>query len=99
MPFSLIRDASISGPPEQTMNRCAWLIVSWPVRCALLTICPNLRFAIMAGVESIRGVISFVRTVAAGSFADAAKQLGVSPVAEAKSGPAPIAREPAIAVR
>jgi DNA-binding transcriptional LysR family regulator len=39
----------------------------------------------MAGVESIRGVVGFVRTVAAGSFAGAAKQLGVSPVAVSKN--------------
>src|SRR3982075_1200202 len=50
-----------------------------------VTVCPNLRFAIMAGVESIRGVIGFVRTVAAGSFAAAAKELGVSPVAVSKN--------------
>src|SRR5262245_1685744 len=49
------------------------------------TICPNLRFAIMAGIESIRGVIGFVRTVGAGSFAGAAKELGVSPVAVSKN--------------
>jgi DNA-binding transcriptional LysR family regulator len=39
----------------------------------------------MAGVESIRGVIGFVRTVAAGSFAAAARDLGVSPVAVSKN--------------
>lgn len=39
----------------------------------------------MAGVESIHGVIGFVRTVAAGSFAAAAKELGVSPVAVSKN--------------
>lgn len=39
----------------------------------------------MAGVESIRGMIGFVRTVAAGSFAGAAKELGVSPVAVSKN--------------
>ena len=39
----------------------------------------------MARTESIRGVISFVRTVAAGSFAGAAKQLGVTPVAVSKN--------------
>lgn len=39
----------------------------------------------MAGVESIRGVIGFVRTVAAGSFAAAARELGVSPVAVSKN--------------
>jgi DNA-binding transcriptional LysR family regulator len=39
----------------------------------------------MAGVESISGVVGFVRTVAAGSFAGAAKQLGVSPVAVSKN--------------
>src|SRR5262245_24860162 len=39
----------------------------------------------MSGVESIRGVVGFVRTVAAGSFAAAAKQLGVSPVAVSKN--------------
>jgi LysR family transcriptional regulator, transcriptional activator for dmlA len=39
----------------------------------------------MTGVESIRGVIGFVRTVKAGSFAAAAKELGVSPVAVSKN--------------
>src|ERR1051325_3528403 len=39
----------------------------------------------MAGVESIRGLIGFVRTVGAGSFAGAAKELGVSPVAVSKN--------------
>jgi len=39
----------------------------------------------MARVESIRGVVGFVRTVAAGSFAGAAKTLGVSPVAVSKN--------------
>jgi DNA-binding transcriptional LysR family regulator len=39
----------------------------------------------MAGVESIRGVIGFVRTVAAGSFAGAARELGVSAVAVSKN--------------
>ena len=39
----------------------------------------------MAGIESIRGVIGFVRTVAAGSFAAAARELGVSPVAVSKN--------------
>jgi DNA-binding transcriptional LysR family regulator len=39
----------------------------------------------MAGIESIRGVIGFVQTVAAGSFAGAAKELGVSPVAVSKN--------------
>ncbi len=39
----------------------------------------------MAGVESIRGLIGFVRTVAAGSFAGAAKELGVSAVAVSKN--------------
>jgi DNA-binding transcriptional LysR family regulator len=39
----------------------------------------------MAGVESIRGVIGFVHTVGAGSFAGAAKELGVSPVAVSKN--------------
>ena len=39
----------------------------------------------MARVESIRGVVGFVRTVAAGSFAGAAKALGVSPVAVSKN--------------
>jgi len=39
----------------------------------------------VAGVESIRGVIGFVRTVAAGSFAGAARELGVSPVAVSKN--------------
>ena len=39
----------------------------------------------MPGVESIRGVVGFVRTVAAGSFAGAAKTLGVTPVAVSKN--------------
>ena len=39
----------------------------------------------MARVESIRGVVGFVRTVAAGSFAGAAKALGVTPVAVSKN--------------
>jgi DNA-binding transcriptional LysR family regulator len=39
----------------------------------------------VAGVESIRGVVGFVRTVAAGSFAGAAKALGVTPVAVSKN--------------
>jgi DNA-binding transcriptional LysR family regulator len=39
----------------------------------------------MPGVESIRGVVGFVRTVAAGSFAGAAKELGVSAVAVSKN--------------
>ena len=39
----------------------------------------------MAGIESIRGVVGFVQTVAAGSFAGAAKELGVSPVAVSKN--------------
>jgi LysR family transcriptional regulator, transcriptional activator for dmlA len=39
----------------------------------------------MAGVESIRGVIGFVRTVAAGSFAAAGRELGISPVAVSKN--------------
>ena len=39
----------------------------------------------MARLESIRGVVGFVRTVAAGSFAGAAKALGVSPVAVSKN--------------
>jgi DNA-binding transcriptional LysR family regulator len=39
----------------------------------------------MAGLESVRGVIGFVRTVNAGSFASAAKELGVSPVAVSKN--------------
>ena len=39
----------------------------------------------MARVESIRGVVGFVRTVAAGSFAGAAKALGVSAVAVSKN--------------
>jgi LysR family transcriptional regulator, transcriptional activator for dmlA len=39
----------------------------------------------MAGIESIRGVIGFVRTVAAGSFAGAARELGVSAVAVSKN--------------
>ena len=36
-------------------------------------------------MESIRGVIGFVQTVAAGSFAGAAKKLGVTPVAVSKN--------------
>jgi DNA-binding transcriptional LysR family regulator len=36
-------------------------------------------------VEGIRGVIGFVKTVAAGSFAAAAKELGVTPVAVSKN--------------
>src|SRR5262249_14423426 len=39
----------------------------------------------MAGLESVRGVIGFVPTVNAGSFASAAKELGVSPVAVSKN--------------
>ena len=39
----------------------------------------------MANVESIRGVVGFVRTVAAGSFAGAARALGVTPVAVSKN--------------
>lgn len=39
----------------------------------------------MARVEGIRGVIGFVETVAAGSFAGAAKALGVTPVAVSKN--------------
>src|SRR5258708_14479981 len=39
----------------------------------------------MAGIESIRGMLGFVRTVAAGSFAGAAKALGVTPVAVSKN--------------
>ena len=39
----------------------------------------------MARVESIRGIVSFARTVAAGSFAGAARELGVSPVAVSKN--------------
>src|SRR6266699_1970328 len=39
----------------------------------------------MPRVEGIRGVIGFVRTVAAGSFAGAAKELGVTPVAVSKN--------------
>jgi DNA-binding transcriptional LysR family regulator len=39
----------------------------------------------VAGIESIRGVIGFVRTVAAGSFAGAAKELGMSPVAVSRN--------------
>ena len=39
----------------------------------------------MARLESIRGVVGFVRTVAAGSFAGAAKKLGVTPVAVSKN--------------
>jgi DNA-binding transcriptional LysR family regulator len=36
-------------------------------------------------MDSIRGVLGFVKTVAAGSFAAAAKELGVSPVAVSKN--------------
>ena len=36
-------------------------------------------------MESIRGVLGFVKTVAAGSFAGAAKELGVTPVAVSKN--------------
>jgi DNA-binding transcriptional LysR family regulator len=36
-------------------------------------------------VKSIRGVVGFVRTVEAGSFAGAAKNLGITPVAVSKS--------------
>jgi DNA-binding transcriptional LysR family regulator len=36
-------------------------------------------------MDSIRGVLGFVRTVAAGSFAGAAKELGVTPVAVSKN--------------
>ena len=36
-------------------------------------------------MEGIRGVIGFVKTVAAGSFAAAAKELGVTPVAVSKN--------------
>lgn len=39
----------------------------------------------MAEVESIRGVVGFVRTVTAGSFAGAARILGVTPVAVSKN--------------
>ena len=39
----------------------------------------------MAGIDSIRGVVGFVETVAAGSFAGAAKALGVTPVAVSKN--------------
>jgi DNA-binding transcriptional LysR family regulator len=39
----------------------------------------------MAGVEGIRGMVGFVRTVGAGSFAAAAKELGVSAVAVSKN--------------
>jgi len=39
----------------------------------------------VAQVESIRGVVGFVRTVAEGSFAGAARLLGVSPVAVSKN--------------
>lgn len=39
----------------------------------------------MAGVASIRGVISFVKTVEAGNFVGAAKELGISPVAVSKN--------------
>jgi DNA-binding transcriptional LysR family regulator len=46
------------------------------------TLFRNQKSAIM---DSIRGVLGFVRTVAAGSFAGAAKELGVTPVAVSKS--------------
>ena len=36
-------------------------------------------------MKSIRGVVGFVRTVAAGSFAGAAKELGITPVAVSKN--------------
>lgn len=36
-------------------------------------------------MKSIRGVVGFVRTVEAGSFAGAAKTLGITPVAVSKS--------------
>ena len=36
-------------------------------------------------MKGIRGVVGFVRTVEAGSFAGAAKKLGVSPVAVGKN--------------
>jgi len=36
-------------------------------------------------LESIRGIISFVRTVAAGSFSDAARQLGISTVSVSRN--------------
>src|SRR5262249_2830378 len=39
----------------------------------------------MAALENIRGMIGFVRAVKAGSFAGAAKELGVSPVAVSKN--------------
>src|SRR5258706_463142 len=39
----------------------------------------------MARLEGIRGVIGFVETVAAGSFAAAARTLGVTPVAVSKN--------------
>src|SRR5205823_8966888 len=48
------------------------------------TLCTNLKLG-MARVEGIRGLIGFVRTVAAGSFAGAAKELGVTPVAVSKN--------------
>jgi DNA-binding transcriptional LysR family regulator len=36
-------------------------------------------------VKGIRGIVGFVRTVEAGSFAGAAKKLGISPVAVGKN--------------
>ena len=36
-------------------------------------------------MKGIRGVVGFVRTVEAGSFAGAAKKLGISPVAVGKN--------------
>src|SRR5436190_1195275 len=39
----------------------------------------------MAAIRSMHGMLGFVRTVAAGSFAAAAKELGVSPVAVSKN--------------
>jgi len=39
----------------------------------------------MARIDGIRGIVSFVRTVAAGSFAGAAKDLGITPVAVSKN--------------
>ena len=38
----------------------------------------------MARIDGTRGIVSFVRTVAAGSFSGAAKELGVTPVAVSK---------------
>src|SRR5882762_3944114 len=48
-------------------------------------ISPNPRFAISMTTESMRGVLSFVKTVSAGSFAAAARELSITPVAVSKN--------------